>query len=61
VNVSIPPGTSSGKTLRLKNKGHGGEDWHVRVDIVVPKTVDSESRQLIERFGDLNPIGPDSE
>jgi len=61
VNVSIPPGTSSGKRLRLKNKGHDGDDWHVRVEIVVPKTIDSESRQLIERFGTLNPMGPDSE
>ena len=61
VHVSIPPGTSSGKTLRLKSKGPDGGDWHVRVEIGVPSAVDAESRDLIERFGALNPIEPGSD
>jgi curved DNA-binding protein len=61
VSVSIPPGTSSGKTLRLKGKGADGNDWFVRVEIGVPKTVDEESRRLIEQFGELNPLDPESE
>ena len=58
VHVTIPPGTSSGKILRLKGKAAQGGDWNVRVDIEVPKTLDAESRALIERFGELNPINP---
>ena len=56
VFVSIPPGTSSGKSLRLKGKGSGGSDWQVRVEIVVPSHLDDESRALISRFGELNPM-----
>ena len=58
VNVTIPPGTSSGKLLRLKGKAADGGDWSVRVEIDVPKTLDEESRTLIERFGELNPMEP---
>jgi len=58
VHVTIPPGTSSGKVLRLKGKAHDGGDWSVRVEIEVPKSLDSESRALIERFGELNPMDP---
>jgi DnaJ-class molecular chaperone len=61
VSVTIPPGTSSGKTLRLKGKGADGSDWFVRIEIGVPKTVDVESRSLIERFGELNPLDPESQ
>jgi DnaJ-class molecular chaperone len=60
VNVSIPPGTSSGKTLRLKGKGPDGGDWRVRIEIGVPGAIDAESRRLIERFGELNPLEPGS-
>jgi curved DNA-binding protein len=56
VNVTIPPGTSSGKTLRLRGKASDGGDWNVRVAIDVPKHIDEESRQLIERFAELNPM-----
>lgn len=55
VKVTIPPGTSSGTRLRLKGKGAGGADLFLRIRIVVPKTLDDESRRLIERFGELNP------
>jgi curved DNA-binding protein len=58
VNVAIPPGTSSGKTLRLRGKAVDGGDWSVRVEIDVPKQLDDESRELIERFGELNPMEP---
>jgi len=58
VNVTIPPGTSSGKLLRLKGKAADGGDWAVRVEIEVPRHLDDESRELIERFGELNPMDP---
>jgi curved DNA-binding protein len=55
VFMGIPPGTSSGGTLRLKGKGEGGADWLVRVEIAVPTALDSESQALIRRFSALNP------
>ncbi|MAY80221.1 MAG: hypothetical protein CL930_05470 [Deltaproteobacteria bacterium] len=58
VNITIPPSTSSGKVLRLKGRAADGGDLMVRVEIVVPKTLDDESRQLIEKFGELNPMDP---
>ena len=63
VLLSIPPGTSSGAKLRLKRRGPpnaAGEltDLYVLVRIVVPKTLDDESRKLIEEFAVLNPNSP---
>tara|TARA_B100000579_G_scaffold196249_1_gene160394 strand:+ start:145 stop:408 length:264 start_codon:yes stop_codon:yes gene_type:complete len=59
VHLSIPPGTSSGKMLRLKGKGKAGADWYVRVEISVPTDLDAESRGLIARFAELNPMKGD--
>lgn len=58
VNITIPPGTSSGKILRLKGRSADGGDLMVRVEIEVPKRLDQESRELIERFCELNPMDP---
>jgi DnaJ-class molecular chaperone len=60
VRVTVPPGTSSGTRLRLRGRGNAGADGAARdlyaeVRIVVPAAVDDESRELIERFGQLNP------
>lgn len=56
LRVTIPPGTSSGTKMRLRGKGPGGSDLGFRVRIVVPKSLDEESRALIQRFGELNPL-----
>ncbi len=56
VHVTIPPGTSSGKNLRLRGKASDGGDYVVRIEIDVPKDLDAESRSIMERFGELNPI-----
>jgi len=58
VRVSVPPCTSSGTRLRLRGKGKGGGDLYVELRIVVPSTLDEESRKLIERFAELNPDIP---
>lgn len=60
VRVTVPPGTSSGTRLRLRGKGTAGHDGtprdlYAEVRIVVPAEVDAESRDLIEKFGRLNP------
>jgi curved DNA-binding protein len=60
VRATIPPCTSSGMRMRLKGKGPAGADgqpvdWFVVTRIVVPATLDAESRRLIEEFARLNP------
>jgi len=58
VRLSIPPGSSGGKRLRLRGRGRAGEDHYVTLQIVVPKNLDDESRELVERFAALNPLDP---
>jgi DnaJ-class molecular chaperone len=58
VAVSVPPGASSGTKLRLKRQGIAGGDLYVVLKIVVPKEIDSRSRELMEEFARLNPQNP---
>ncbi len=60
VKVNVPPGTSSGAKFRLRGKGasdlHGRvRDLVAEVRIVVPKNLDEQSRELLERVRSLNP------
>ena len=61
LRITVPPGSSSGVRLRLRGKGSGGGDLLVELRIVVPRRLDEESRRLIERFAELNPLGPEEE
>lgn len=60
VALSIPPGSSSGRKLRLK--GHGVQkqgtpgDLIVILQIELPESIDDESKALIEQFADKNPM-----
>ncbi len=48
VEVKIPPGTASGKKLRLKGKGVGAAGNHyVTVQIDVPADLDDEAKKLL--------------
>jgi DnaJ-class molecular chaperone len=60
VKVAIPSCTSSGARLRLRGKGPGDSDYFVELRIVTPRSLDAESRELIERFASLNPEDPRS-
>jgi len=61
VKLKIPAGTQSGRTFRmkgkgaprLKGKGHG--DMLVTVRIAVPKKMDENEREVIEKLGELEP------
>jgi curved DNA-binding protein len=61
VDLKIPEGSSSGKTLRLKGRGLPGKptgDEYVELKVVVPPATDSGTRELyekLERGHDLNP------
>lgn len=58
VRVSIPPGSSGGTRLRLRGRGRAGADHYVTLQIMVPKSLDDESRDLVEQFAALNPLDP---
>jgi len=63
VKVKIPAGTSSGRTLRLKERGvhtaKGTGDLLVTVDVVVPQNLNAKAEQAIKDFaaatGDADP------
>ena len=59
VTITIPPGTSSGKKLRLKGRGARGRgDHYVSVKIVVPERVDKRAEELIKEFAARAPVRP---
>lgn len=54
ISVTVPPGTSSGKSLRLKNMGiktaEKSGDLIVQLQIAIPKEVSADDRQLLEQL-----------
>ena len=56
VKIKIEPGTQTGKVLRLKGKGvpdlngYGRGDLLVIVDVLIPKNISSEEKELIEKL-----------
>jgi DnaJ-class molecular chaperone len=59
LTVTVPPGTSTGKKLRLRGKGVAGGDQYLVFKVEVPHgKVDDESRELIEEFAKKNPQHP---
>jgi molecular chaperone DnaJ len=54
VNITVDPGTQSGKTVRLRGKGvphvqdAGRGDEVVRLWVVTPKSLDEQQRQLFQ-------------
>jgi len=61
VDLKIPAGSSSGKTLRLKGRGLPGNppgEQYVELKVMVPPAVDEKMRELyetLERAHDVNP------
>jgi DnaJ-class molecular chaperone len=58
LTVKVPPGTSSGARLRLREKGIAGGDQYIQMKIVAVAPKDEESRRLIEEFARKNPQDP---
>lgn len=56
VEYSIPEGTQSGKTFRLKNKGipyvngRGRGDQYVKVNVEIPKKLSRTQREALKKF-----------
>jgi DnaJ-class molecular chaperone len=63
-SLTIPPGSSSGRKLRLRGQGipaaRGGSpgDLFVVLKIMVPPSVDEQSRRLIREFAQRDPQNP---
>ncbi|NKX55249.1 DnaJ C-terminal domain-containing protein [Arthrobacter mobilis] len=63
VKVRIPPGTPSGRTLRVKGRGvrtsKGAGDLLVTIDIVVPQNLNKQAEEAVRAFAeataDANP------
>lgn len=62
--VKIPPGTNSGSTLRLREKGvpsarnSARGDQYVEVQVVVPKRTDERVRNLMKELDRIEPEDP---
>ena len=63
VRFKVPPGTSSGKTFRLRGKGGpegkaGRADLFVTVEVVVPSRLEKDERDALERFAAVHHENP---
>ena len=62
VELAIPPGTSSGRTFRLKGKGfpakEGKGDLLVAIRIVLPEGADAELEELMRKWRKTKPHDP---
>jgi len=63
VKMTIPPGVRSGQKFRLANKGYPTEsgkrgDQLVEIQIVTPKTISPEERELYEKIRQIETFKP---
>jgi molecular chaperone DnaJ len=64
VAVTVPPGSQSGKALRVRGrgaprlKGSGHGDLIARIRIEVPAKLSDEQREALERFSALDGVNP---
>ena len=62
IELAIPAGTSSGRTLRIKGKGlpskDGAGDLYVTARIVLPESGEAELEELMKRWRDQKPYDP---
>jgi curved DNA-binding protein len=56
--VTVPPGSSCGRKLRLRGEGLGDGDLYARVRIDVPKQLSDEERELFERLSEVSNFDP---
>ncbi len=59
VTLTIPAGSNTGKTLRLKGKGVAGlGDQFVRLQVILPDTPDDELRKFVKRWPKRDYVPP---
>ena len=60
VDMKVPPGTQSGRILRLKGKGipflrsAGRGDEHVVIKVLTPQNLNARQKELLREFGELS-------
>ncbi len=60
VKFQIPEGTQPGDVLRLRNKGvphlkkSGRGDQYIHIKVVIPRSLDQEQRELLEKFAEIS-------
>jgi curved DNA-binding protein len=59
--VKVPPGSSSGRRLRLRGQGLGDGDLYATVSIKVPKTLSDRERELFEELARESSFNPRAE
>jgi molecular chaperone DnaJ len=65
--VKIPDGTQSGKQFRLKGKGmpilreNDFGDLYLETNVIIPDSLSSEQRNLLEKFKSLEQTNNNSE
>jgi curved DNA-binding protein len=59
VTLTLPPGTSSGRKLRLRGKGWQGRgDLYVTVQIIVPTDPDDRVKEILRELSRRAPVKP---
>ncbi|TML56946.1 MAG: molecular chaperone DnaJ, partial [Actinobacteria bacterium] len=63
VTLRVPPGTSTGKTFRVRGRGvpqarGGAGDLLVTVDVAVPKNLSKAEREAIEALAEVSTESP---
>jgi DnaJ-class molecular chaperone len=58
LTVTVPPGSSSGKRLRLRGKGINGGDQYIEIQVTVPAVKDGRGKELVEELARLHPQDP---
>jgi curved DNA-binding protein len=56
--VKVPPGSSSGRRLRLRGQGLPGGDLYATVSIKVPKQLSKKERDLFEELAKVSTFNP---
>jgi curved DNA-binding protein len=63
LTVTIPPGSSGGRRLRLKGQGvddgkEAAGDMLIQLQIALPGTIEESAKRWIEEFDQLHPLEP---
>jgi molecular chaperone DnaJ len=63
--LRVPPGTQSGQRFRLRERGipslrnpQARGDQFVEVQVILPKVISEETKELLKRYAQLNPENP---
>jgi len=56
--MTIPKGANPSAMLRLKGKGVKGGDQYIKLKLTMPKTIDSELEQMIQKWSETHAYNP---